>query len=112
RRELGEEAMHFGLRADVDAASRLVDDQQRRLAREPLRQDGLLLVAARERPDGVRQLAVLQLQPERPVPREAALGAARDEAPALDAVERRERDVALDREIHHQPLLAPVLRNE
>ena len=44
--------------------------------------------------------------------REPPLGAARDQPAAPDAVERRERDVALDREVHHQPLLAAVLGDE
>src|SRR2546427_403716 len=83
-----------------ELAPGLVDDQEGRLAREPLREDGLLLVTARQGPDGVRQLAVLQLQPERPVPREAPLGTTRDEPGPPDPVERRQHDVALDREVH------------
>ena len=111
--ELGEQAVHLGLRADVDAARRLVDDEQRRVAREPLRQHDLLLVAARERPGRVRQLAVLQLQPESPSPRRiAARLRAGSSLPAANAVERGERDVALDREVHHQALLAAVLGDE
>ena len=41
-----------------------------------------------------------------------ALGAAEDEPASLNAVERGERDVALDREVHHEALLAPVLGHE
>src|SRR5262249_57209348 len=55
---------------------------------------------------------VLRLQPERAVAGDPPLGAWRDQAAAADARERRERDVALDRKIHHEPLLASVLRNE
>ena len=51
--ELGEQPVDLGLRADVDAARRLVDDQHLRLGREPLREHDLLLVAAREEPDRV-----------------------------------------------------------
>src|SRR5437588_807486 len=67
---------------------------------------------ARARPDRVRQLAVLQLQPQRPVPRKAPLGTTWDEPGTTQAIERREHDVALDLEVHHQPLLAPVFGNE
>src|SRR4051794_10073765 len=67
--ELGEQPVDLGLRADVDAARRLVDDEDLRLGREPLRQHDLLLVAAREEPDRVVELVELQLQPLRPVVR-------------------------------------------
>ena len=73
-REIREQPVHLGLGADVDAARRLVDDQQRRLAGEPLGEHDLLLVAARERPGRVAQAPVAQLQPRRPLAREAALG--------------------------------------
>ena len=112
RGELGEQAVHLRLRPDVDAARRLVDDQERRLAAEPLRKDGLLLVAARQRPDRVRQLRVLQPQAQRPVAREGALGAAEDEAASTNGVEGCQRDVALDREVHDEALLPPVLGDE
>ena len=44
--------------------------------------------------------------------REAPLGAARDQAETLHAPERGERDVALDREVHDEPLQAAVLGHE
>ena len=47
-----QQPVHLGLRADVDAARRLVDDQHLRLGREPLRQHDLLLVAAGQVPTG------------------------------------------------------------
>ena len=72
--EIGEQAVHLGLGADVDAARRLVDDQQRRPAGEPLGQHDLLLVAARERPGRIAQAPVAQLQARRPLAREAPLG--------------------------------------
>ena len=44
--QLVEQPVHLGLGADVDAAGRLVDDQQRRAAGQPLAEHDLLLVAA------------------------------------------------------------------
>ena len=52
-RELGHQAVHLGLGADVDAARRLVDDQDLRAGGEPLAEHDLLLVAARQEADGV-----------------------------------------------------------
>ena len=49
--ELLDEALDLGLRADVDAARRFVEDQQFRVHREPARQQHLLLIAARELAD-------------------------------------------------------------
>ncbi len=47
--ELGDDPVDLDLGADVDAARRLVEDQDRRLRGQPLGQDDLLLVAARQR---------------------------------------------------------------
>src|SRR4051794_1957754 len=46
RGEVRDDPVDLHLRADVDAARRLVEDQHRRLRREPLREHHLLLVAA------------------------------------------------------------------
>ena len=45
-REIAEQRVDLGLCADVDAARRLVDDQELRLCRQPLGDDDALLVAA------------------------------------------------------------------
>ena len=47
-RELAHQAMDLGLGADVDAARRLVEDEQLRIVGEPLAEHDLLLVAAGE----------------------------------------------------------------
>jgi len=47
-RELGDELLDLGLRPDVDAARRLVEDEEPGRRREPAREEHLLLVAARE----------------------------------------------------------------
>ena len=49
--ELGHEAVHGGLGADVDALGRLVEDDDLRLRRQPFGDDDLLLVAAGQRAD-------------------------------------------------------------
>ena len=46
--------MHVGLGPDVDAVGRLVEDQDPRLGREPLREHDLLLIAAGEAPHHLR----------------------------------------------------------
>ena len=73
--QLGEQAVDLGLGADVDPAGRLVDDEQRRLAGQPLGQHDLLLVAAREQRDRAGDPAVLDLEALGPVGGERALGA-------------------------------------
>ena len=47
-RKLGNEMVNFLLGADVNAACRLVENQNVHIARQPLRQNHLLLVAAGE----------------------------------------------------------------
>ena len=51
-REFADDRMHLGLGADVDAARRLVEDQQRGIGVEPFAQHHLLLIAARQLGDG------------------------------------------------------------
>ena len=47
--------LDFG--ADVDAARRLVEDEDARVAGEPLAEDDLLLVAAAQQPHRLRRLS-------------------------------------------------------
>ena len=53
-RQLGDLALDVGLRADVDAAGRLVEDDQLRGGRQPAGEQHLLLVAAGEGADEQR----------------------------------------------------------
>ena len=110
--QLAHQPVHLGLGADVDAAGRLVDDQQLRLGGEPLREHDLLLVAARQEPDGVLEPVELQLQARRPLARQRVLGGAADQAAARQRAGAGHRRVAGDREVHHEALLAAVLGHE
>ena len=103
------------LGGDVDAARRLVEDDDRRAGHQPLGDDDLLLVAARQALD--RRLgdrSGLDAQ------RCGHLAGAGGEAGVVDDAERRpaeprqrgERDVAVDRHVHHQAFLAAVLGEE
>ena len=56
-RELAHQAVDLGLGADVDAAGRLVQDQDARLGREPFAEHHLLLVAAGELADDLLDAA-------------------------------------------------------
>ena len=60
--ELGEQPVHLGLGADVDAPGGLVDDQQLGVGGQPLGDDDLLLVAAAHRGRGHVERAGLHLQ--------------------------------------------------
>ena len=73
RRLLAEQAVHLGLRPDVDATRRLVDDEQLGLGREPLGEHDLLLVAAAQPLHALLEPGVLELELLGPVGRESAL---------------------------------------
>ena len=57
RGKLAHQAMDLGFRADIDAARRLVHDQDARLGREPFRQADFLLIAARKLSDDLTDAA-------------------------------------------------------
>ena len=80
--------------------------------REPLRQHDLLLVAARERPDGVVEAVVLELQARGPLARQRTFSGGADDPARRQLVHPRHRRVARDREVHHEPLLTAVLGHE
>ena len=110
---LDQEIVHFDLRADVDAARRLVDDEDLRPERQPARQHDLLLIAAGEE--------ARELVGARHADREQAaelfdqliLAALVDEpAGAADLVVRGDGDVGADGEAEEQGLLLAVLRHQ
>ena len=104
--------VHLGLGADVDAAGRLVDDQQFRVGGQPLGQHDLLLVAAGQGADRVGQVTELGLQPLGPLGRLVALGAAQQQAEPGQLAGSGQGHVALDRQLHDQALLAAVLGDQ
>ena len=61
--ELGHEAVHGGLGADVDALGRLVEDDHLGRRRQPFGDDDLLLVAARQRADVLAERGGAQVEP-------------------------------------------------
>ena len=68
RRALANEAVDFLARADIDADSRLVEQQDARARVVPFREDDFLLVAAGEIPDAVGRPGRLDRQPLRSPP--------------------------------------------
>ena len=59
--ELVDEAVDFGLGADIDAAGRLVEDQHLGLGLEQAREQHLLLIAAGQAADGHQRLAATRM---------------------------------------------------
>jgi hypothetical protein len=55
--QLGEQAVNLALGLDIDAAGRLVDDEHGRVARQPLGEDDLLLIATGQGGNGVADAA-------------------------------------------------------
>ena len=110
--EVGEQAVHLGLGADVDAARGLVDDQQLGLGGQPLGDDHLLLVAAAHRGRGHVEGAGLDLELGGPRAGRPVLGAGGEQAEAGEPAADPAGHVAGDRALGHQALLAAVLGDE
>src|SRR5581483_1564873 len=92
-RERDEDVVDRALRADVDAARRLVGDQDARLAQEHAAEEHLLLVAAGEGADARRRLRAADVAPLENRRGPAALGARPDDCEAAELAEPGERDV-------------------
>ena len=106
-----EDVVDVALRSDVDAAGRLVGDQDARIDEQRAREEQLLLVAAGQRPAGAsrsgdpatRSRAVADLGP---------LGAAPDEPEPLEAPQARQADVLPDRPAQDQAVVLARLGDE
>ena len=97
-RERAHDGVDSGARADIDADGRAIEDQEARIGREPLGQDDLLLVAARQRRDRVRRLADLHAEVAYPLGDQRIPFAEGDQGPGVEeAVENRYHRVVFDR---------------
>ena len=103
-------AVDVGLRPDVDAVRRLVEDQYARLGREPFREHDLLLVAAGEAANDLRRRRRLDPQLIHEAPRQRALGARPQDSRGRELGKHRQRGVRGDRHRLHEPLAEPVFR--
>ena len=112
RSELVDERVDFSLRSDVDAARRLVENQDPAARREPLGQHQLLLVAAgKTGSDGIHARGAnpqtLEIGAD-----QRALGAASNEGPSGQRVENRKRGIGQRRHRQHQALPLAIFRNQ
>jgi len=107
-----QDAVHLSLGADVDAARRLVDDQQRRAARQPLAEHDLLLVAADRVATVFAHPRELHPQAARPYLRQLPFARAPDQAEAAQPAQRGQGNVLVDAISITRPCLAPVLGHQ
>ena len=109
RGELGDDPVDLDLGADVDAAGRLVEDEQARLGGQPLGQDDLLLVAARQRADHLLDAGHLDVELLGVVVRDRPLRGRVDQEPRKEPRQDRQGHVLGDREVEDEALLVAVL---
>ena len=110
RRQRDDQLVEGALGADVDAASRFVEQQHPRRFEEPLREEDLLLIAAREPADDRGHLRRLDGQPLQQAPdRDALLAGVDDAAGVADGRQVGQRHVVPDRQPHMEPLVLPAL---
>src|ERR1044072_9492897 len=110
--ELAHQLVYLGLRAHVDAARRLVEDEHLRFQRQPLRQHDLLLVAAREVCRAYLDRRCLHVQTLADLRRALLLFLERDEPGRRVAVERGQRHVLADGHVHDEAGCAAVFGDE
>ena len=109
RGERDDEAINLLLGADVDAARRLVDDDDLGIEQHHLGEQQLLLVAARHLAGQHIVVADANVEArDRVVERLRFLGAV-DQRPATEIVERRQRQVGRDRLFEQQAFALAVL---
>src|SRR5580658_8770818 len=103
--------MDLRLGADVNAAGRLIEDEELWTVCEPLAEHDLLLVAAGQPAGDFVDGASLDAEPLNAVPRHATLGGAVDESGAGETAKRGERKVVQDAHPPDQALRASILRH-
>src|SRR5712691_711684 len=98
-----DQLVEFGLRADIDAARRIVQQQNFRLRAQPARDDAFLLVAAAEAGDRRLRPGRLHRQTDDRLLGRGPLAAAGDQPQRAHFVERADRDVVAHRLMREQP---------
>jgi hypothetical protein len=98
------------LRAHVDSARRLVGEQHLRRLHEPLRDRGLLLVAAGERGDGHRVAGGARVDVAEHGLDASTLAAELDDSVPAHLGQVRHAHVLAHGADHHQSLVPPALR--
>ena len=111
RREIAEDAVDLGLGADIDAAGRLVEEDDPRADRQHLGDGDLLLVAAGQRRDRIADAAAPEVEPVAEDRRLLGFLLGVDGAPGgRDLAEVERRDVGGDREVEEDAIALAVLR--
>ena len=111
-RELGQQAIDLLLRADVDADRRLVEHDDAGAGGEAAAQHDLLLVTAAEQTRLHAGVARADVEALRQLRRAVAGRRVVEESRAGALGERRQREVALGREVEHDAVVTPVTRHE
>ena len=111
-REVADDPVDLGLRRDVDAARRLVEQQHAALAQQPAREHDLLLVAAREQPNDAVGVVGHGVQRPQLLARRARAPSRTSEQPAREAVEVGEAHVLRRAPVEDERLRLAVLGRE
>ena len=110
--ELAHARVNLALGADVDAARRLVEQQQARLAEHFLGEHDLLLIAARQRADRRSPARRADVERADRRAREPRLARRRHQEERRDRAHDRGDDIAADAVAQHQPAAAPIVGDE
>ena len=110
--EFLDERLDLGLGADVDAARRLVEDEQLGVGAQPARQQHLLLVAAGQLADLLLGARGLDRQARDEPVDDRALARLVDDAGAGESRQQRERDVLAHRHVGNDALDLAILGAE
>src|SRR5690349_18647469 len=104
--ELAAESVDFRLRADVDAARGIVQDEQLRADGEPFGEEDLLLVPAAQGHDRFVHGVGRDAQPLHPVTGYGPLFTLIHQATIHNPVKDEQRGVAADRPVHEEPFVS------
>ncbi len=111
RDQLAHESVDRGLRADVDALGRLVQDDDQRLGCEPLADNDLLLIAARKRADLLDEAGRAEIEFAGIFAGKVELARKIEEAPPPKATKRGQGDVGEDGHRQDDALALALLRH-
>ena len=110
--EFIDQRVNFGLGADIDAASRFVEDQYFRTTGQPLSEDDFLLIPTGQQPHNLRRVGSFDPELVDHFRVQRLFGTVIQKAPVTDTIEVGQREIGPDAGFENEAVLPSIFRNQ